>query len=564
MPLMARLSAWGFDPARVGFALRTAFAACVALWLAKAMGLQHPQWAAMSVWAAAQPLRGQLIEKGFFRLAGTVVGTGVGLGLAVIGQAHLGYLVAGLALWVGLCTGVAQLWRGYLSYGGVLAGYSAAMVSLLDIGHPENLAALGLDRLATVLTGVVVVTLIGLPFAPKGAVKREEALALLVEGLSLLANPHQDGTARAALLARIARTEEGLDAQAAGSRRTRGAAETVRAALLSLTGALLAPPRVDHPWQAVAQAASIGDWASAARILDLAGDADFATALRAVAQGGDALPHALHRDWLGAGEAALRAGLAVALVGALWVVTGFAGGNFMLLGLSVMISVFAAMENSVGFMRHVVLGQLIGIVAMLVSRWVIWPLLPSEAWLVPAMVPFIFLGGALAAHRRTTLLSLDANMVFLLLLQPVWPLQGDIGHSLTLAGGVLSAPLLAWAMYWLVFPANLPRRITTMERMMQRDLAHIAAENPGPARLARWQSRLSHRVMRLIRMGERAGQADSRALSLAFAHLHAGGRVVDLHALVGNAELAPDDRLQAAEKLVEIAHDPARALDRAA
>ena len=564
MSLMDRLSTWGFDPSRVAFALRTAFAACLALWLAKAMGLQHPQWAAMSVWAASQPLRGQLLEKSFFRLAGTLVGTGVGLALAVIGQAHLGYLVAGLALWVGLCTGVAQLWRGYLSYGGVLAGYSAAMVSLLDIGHPENLAALGLDRLATVLTGVIVVTLIGLPFSPKGAVKREGALALLVEGLVMLSAPKTDTAARTDLVARIAQTEEGLDAQAAGSRQTRATAAAVRAALLALTGALLAPAGAALPWQAVAQAARVGDWATAARILDMAGEADFAVALRALSNGGEVMPRALHRDWFGAGEAAFRAALAVAVVGGIWVVTGFAGGNFMLLGLSVMISVFAAMENPVAFMRHVVIGQLVGIAAMLVARWIIWPLVPSEGWLIATMVPFVFMGGALTAHRKTMFLSLDANMVFLLLLQPVWPLHGDIVQSLTLAGGVVSAPLLAWAMYWLIFPANLPRRIVTLERMMQRDLARMAAEEPGPHRLARWQSRLSHRVMRLIRMGERAGQGGDQALALAATHLRAGEKVQSLHLVVGNQELPHDARLSAAQNLVVIAHDPAAALARAA
>src|SRR5690606_22755459 len=65
---MARL---GFDVAALPFTLRTALAACAALLLGWLMGLDHAQWAAMTVWATSQPLRGQIFEKSLFRMAGT-------------------------------------------------------------------------------------------------------------------------------------------------------------------------------------------------------------------------------------------------------------------------------------------------------------------------------------------------------------------------------------------------------------------------------------------------------------------------------------------------------------
>jgi uncharacterized membrane protein YccC len=52
---------------------RTAIAACLALVLARLIGLEYPQWSAMTIWASSQPLRGQLLERSFFRMAGTVV-----------------------------------------------------------------------------------------------------------------------------------------------------------------------------------------------------------------------------------------------------------------------------------------------------------------------------------------------------------------------------------------------------------------------------------------------------------------------------------------------------------
>ena len=561
MQVMEKLDAWGFDPTRVSFALRTAFAACVALWLAQAIGLQHPQWAAMSVWAAAQPLRGQLLEKSFFRLMGTIVGTAVGIGLALAGEAHLLLLVMGLALWVGLCTAIASVWRGYLSYGAVLAGYSAAMVALLDIGHPENLGALGLDRLATVLLGVAVVTLLGLPFAPKGAVRRGPTLALMTETFGLMAKPALPDTERAAALARLAAAEEGLDPQAAGSAQERQRAHTLRLALLALTGALLAHREgQSRPWDAAAQSAGAGDWTGAARLLDAAGEAPLAEALRGIAAGSTTPAPALHRDWIGAAEGGLRAALGLALVGVVWVVTGFSGGNFMLLGLAVMISVFSTLESPATFMRWVVMGQIIGIAAMLVLRWGIWPLLPSGDWLVPAMFPFIFMGAALTAHRKTVFMSLDANMCFLLLLHPVWPLEGSLVQSLTLAGGVLAAPLLAWLMYRVVFPANLPRRVATLEKMMRQDLVGMAQSHPDADALAKWHSRLHHRVMRLMRMGEKIGRDKDVAFALGLAHLRVGTEVLTLHATATDTGRSAAERQAAAEALRTIATAPEQAI----
>ena len=150
---LERAAHWGFDSARLRQHLRTAFAACLAVLAAWALGLEHPQWAGMTVWAASQPLRGQLLEKSFFRTTGTVVGTAAGIGLVLLAHGDLLWLVTGLALWLGLCAGLGNLQRGFASYGTMLSGYSAAMVALLDAGHPEHVYALGWDRLFTGLTG---------------------------------------------------------------------------------------------------------------------------------------------------------------------------------------------------------------------------------------------------------------------------------------------------------------------------------------------------------------------------------------------------------------------------
>ena len=57
------LSRLGFDQNRLRYSIRTALGSCLALLIAWLVGLEHPQWAAMTVFAASQPPRNMLVEK---------------------------------------------------------------------------------------------------------------------------------------------------------------------------------------------------------------------------------------------------------------------------------------------------------------------------------------------------------------------------------------------------------------------------------------------------------------------------------------------------------------------
>lgn len=562
---MSRLARLGFDPGKLRFAARTALAACLALALAWALGLEHPQWAGMSVWAASQPLRGQLLEKSFFRFAGTVSGTIVGVMLVQAEQIHPALLVAGLALWVALCTGIGNLQRGFVAYGTVLAGYTAAMVSLLDAAHPEHVVALGLDRLATVLTGVLVATLAGIFFAQGASARaalRAPVRELLADILTGLAT-QRPGEATAQL-GRLAALEEGLDPHAAGSWRSRQEIRATRAVLIaaiavllpqagrSLSDAMNAPLRAaaaalragDLPaaTEALAQAASLAQGALAEALIDLRRALAAWDGTAPTPGTEPPAPVILHRDWIGAREAMVRAGGTLLAVGALWQLTGWSSGNLMLLGLSVMISLFSTFESPAQMMRWVFLGQCAGVAAMLACRWLVWPFASTEAQLLALMMPFILAGSLLVGHRRTGAISFDYNMVFLLLMQPHLPLTGSFGHSVMAALGVMSAPLVAWAMYALVYPANLKRRIDTLVRMIWRDLADLARDPSALAHRPVWRARLYHRTLRLVRMTERYGRAHDQAMDLGLAALEAGQTIMRLHARLAAPDLEPRER----------------------
>jgi len=587
---------WGFDPVRLRQHLRTAFAACLALLAAWQLGLEHPQWAAMATWAASQPLRGQLLEKSFFRVAGTVAGTAAGVGLVLLAQGNLPWLVLGLAVWLGLCAGIGNLQRSFMAYGTMLAGYSAAMVALLDFAHPEQVFALGWDRLFTALTGVFAALLVGWLFTPPGGeipgnaeVRRLLARLLreLADGLQARGCSAIGAQELAQRLLAIAVIEEGLEPHAAGSQRSREAVRALRrlmnaqvSALLWLRDApLLQPPADFGETQAREVAAALRDAAQAleteprllraaqalARARDsaapwqLAADmlAPLGLALQAhLAASGDArhgarnqphhyphhYPHhwpvVLHSDWLGARRAMLRAASSTALVGLLWIATGWSGGAYMLLGMAIMLTVFSGSENPAAAMRHVTLGQAIGVLVALACQWLAWPFASSQAGLVWLTLPFVFVGALLFSHRRTMLSGYDCNMVLLLLLQPHYPQTASFGHALALGLAVVSGPLAGWAAYRFILPVTLQGRLERLRTMMVRELQAMAATRRHAQNGRVWRARLYHRLLRLVRMAEQAGaQRGAQAAECGLATLHVGHAIQALHGLAADPAL---------------------------
>lgn len=598
---LERAANWGFDSAKLRQHLRTAFAACLAVLAAWAMGLEHPQWAGMTVWAASQPLRGQLLEKSFFRTTGTIIGTAAGVGLVLLAQGNLLWLVTGLALWLGLCAGLGNLQRGFASYGTMLAGYSAAMVALLDSGHPEHVYALGWDRLFTALTGVAAALIVGWLFTPVGGeipgndkVRRMCAWLLRDIATAATAAHGRDGLSRQALAERLsamAVIEEGLDPHAAGSQRSRRAVRALRRLINAQISALLwlrdnvngnaAPQRgerftaaqaatlvqaleqaalaletqslpqsaVDHLARAAAAATGWGAAQSLIENLRLALHAHLIAASDeplSPQHRARQLPVVLHRDWVGARRAALRAALSILLVGMVWVLTGWSGGIYMLLGLSIMITVFSSFENPAFTMRYVTLGQALGVLVALACQWLAWPFAHSQLQMVLWMMPFIVLGALLFSHRRTMLSGYDCNMVLLLLLSPHYPQSGTLLHALTLGFAVVTGPLAGWAAYRFLLPVTLQGRLQGLRAMMVHEIQDMAASPQITGNAADdertqrvWRARLYHRLLRLVRTAEKAGaQQAQTAADCGLAALRVGKSVYLLQTLASDRSLS--------------------------
>lgn len=549
--MTAPLERYGFDAARTAFAGRTAVAACIAFIAGWALGLEHPQWSAMAVWAAAQPTRGQLLEKGFFRIAGTISGTLAGIALVLAMQIHPALLVLGLALWVGLCTAIGNLQRGFVAYGTVLAGYTAAMVSLLDAAHPDQVLHLGADRFATVLTGVVTAMVVGAVFAPPAArgALRARLAALVADLLEAAATPASDARAPA-LLAEMSAIEDGLDPHGAGSFRSRRDVRAVRSVLIAAMALLLwgraaetLPAAVAVELLRAAQLlrADAPEAAAAALTRAAAGRPDLAETLAPLAAAlhgwlrpetpptETALPVVLHRDWIGAREAGLRAFGGLLLFGVIWQLTGWGAGAYMLLGLSVMLSLFSTFENPSAQMRNVFYGQILGVIGALACRWLAWPLAGSELQMILSTLPFILIGPLFVGHRRTVAASFDYNMVLMLMLQPHWPLSGSFEASLAAGLAVLAGPVAAMVAYRFVYPTSLRRRQDTLIAMMRRDLGDLAADPQALSHRQVWRARLYHRLLRLVRLSGRSARASGEAMEIGLALLGLGQATMRAH-----------------------------------
>lgn len=609
--MIERIAAIGFDLPRLNFALRTAIAACLALFIAWLIGLEHPQWSAMTVWAAAQPTRGQLLEKSFFRIFGTLVGVVAGVMLVAASGGDPRPLVIGLSLWIGICVAAGNLLRGYVSYGAMLSGYSASMVALLDTAHPDHVLALGADRAATILVGVLTALVIGWVLTPSAAEQEmtgrmrrltarllRDLAASLREGSTIALDDEQHS-----LLAEMAAIDEMLDPHGAGSRRSRQTVRAMRTVLSVQISLLLAGRRGGHG-QSEAVAGLLDEAAAgfesgngsdgplalidrAAGFAGLQGDLgealqSLSQAIRAyrIALGQDvgttstaiqgSHPVVLHRDWVGARQAAIRAMLCMLAVGLFWVVTGWTAAPFLLLGLSIMTAIFSTFDNPAQTMRFVLLGQVFGAAGAFACRFLAWPLAANELQVVLLTMPFILAGALFFSHRRTLPSAFDYAMVSLLLLHPEFPLPGDLPTMLSSIVAVVAAPLVAILAYRVIFPLNAGTRLETLISMMVHELQDMArAEDASQHRLT-WRARLYHRLFRLIRFAERSGGTHREVTDGALAILSIGYSILSLQDLVRDGSLSDsEDRATRAalQRLKKTSSEPQKAavaLDRVA
>ena len=200
--------AWLYAPSgqAVEFALRNTVAALLALGIAMWMELDSPIWATMTVWAVAQSTRGESLSKARWRIVGTVIGAIAAVGLfTVFPQQPLLFFLT-LALWMGLCAGIATFVSNFRAYALVLSGYTCAIIAMGAVYDPENVFMIAVSRSTYIALGVLCEAAMGLIFATSQERQARQAVRTkLQSALSLVSLSIADILSDAATTQRKAR-----------------------------------------------------------------------------------------------------------------------------------------------------------------------------------------------------------------------------------------------------------------------------------------------------------------------------------------------------------------------
>ncbi|HET8700090.1 MAG TPA: FUSC family protein, partial [Nitrococcus sp.] len=185
-------SAWLF----VGKALLALY---LTAWLAMWLHLEKPDTAMITVGVVMHPRTGMVLAKSFYRALGTLAGSLGGLVLMCAFPQQRELLLLSLSLWLALCAGGAMLYRNFMSYGFVLAGYTAALVALPTVNDPLNVFDSALMRVREVMLGIVVAGVVSDLVFPERlrTVLRHSARAQFAQFIDLVRNSTSETIARA-------------------------------------------------------------------------------------------------------------------------------------------------------------------------------------------------------------------------------------------------------------------------------------------------------------------------------------------------------------------------------
>ncbi|EXF94914.1 fusaric acid resistance protein [Pseudomonas fluorescens HK44] len=151
------------------YIFKVLIAAFLTLWLAMRLELPQPRTAMITVFIVMQPQSGQVFAKSFYRFLGTLAGSAVMVALIALFAQNTELFLGSLAIWVGICTAGAARYRNFRAYGFVLAGYTAAMVGLPALAHPDGAFMAAVWRVLEISLGILCSTLVSAAILPQTA-----------------------------------------------------------------------------------------------------------------------------------------------------------------------------------------------------------------------------------------------------------------------------------------------------------------------------------------------------------------------------------------------------------
>lgn len=166
----------------------------------------------------------------------------------------------------------------------------------------------------------------------------------------------------------------------------------------------------------------------------------------------------LHQNKISAWQAFARSFVTIGAVGVLWFWTQWQMLAYLILGLSVMLALFASLDHPARFMKNIFTGQFFGAIAALICMWCLWPFTSSSWQMTFLIIPVIISGIVIFSHNRLILIAFDYIMVSLILLQPSYPFALSFPQSIGNAIAIVSGPLVAMAAFAWIYPTSPKKR----------------------------------------------------------------------------------------------------------
>ncbi|MDP9898041.1 FUSC family protein [Variovorax ginsengisoli] len=542
----------GLDLREATLALRMACAALLAFSIAALLHVQNAYWAAMPVWVVAQSQRGLLLERGFFRILGTLLGATVGF--VLIQVTHNPFvLFLLLGLWVALSAGATHLLPGVVAYGATLAGMTAAVVVLPSVDAPQHMLDLASARVECTLIGVVVVTLVTgfyTPASPRqdfyARIRRlcADAVDFAAQAVSGVSSGETPDSGRR-VLTELSEADAAARIWAAGSldgyRRLRASRVLVSSALSLMAAAVAVRGRIARgaaveeglAARMAAHALALRNAAPgagaaaphstppsarsgpAARLHDAMASLEAAErALFAIEPSATRLPPTLSppRDGRRARISGLVSGIGTFVVASLGHLSGWGAAELMALGVCIFAMVLGALPEPRSVAPKMIIGVAVGVVVAAAYRLFVQPHVHGTVALILSVTPMIAAGAWTRVHPRTAAPALDANMCFMLGSQAGMPaVPGGVIASGS-AALMLAALLVAGG--FLLAPEGRAARLRHAKEAIRRDLARMVTHRPSAMALDAWQARMNNRLQRRALDLQRLQRNEGNAIGL--------------------------------------------------
>lgn len=111
------------------------------------------------------PTQGMVLSKAIYRVLGTLFGAAFAIVLTSAFPQDRTMLIAVFSIYMACLVAVGTLLRDFRAYGCILAGYTVALVSIVDIDVPTAAFIAMLDRVVVILLVVLVLAFVGAVFA---------------------------------------------------------------------------------------------------------------------------------------------------------------------------------------------------------------------------------------------------------------------------------------------------------------------------------------------------------------------------------------------------------------